>query len=100
MADKVFLTGSSGFVGAHVLRELLSAGYEVRALLRHREVSNDRDAIRHREVSNDRERMRAAPSVLEGRVEYITGDLANVGAFAKALDGCRYVVHCAALYSF
>ena len=30
----------------------------------------------------------------------IQGDLANVGAFAKALDGCKYVVHCAALYSF
>jgi dihydroflavonol-4-reductase len=30
----------------------------------------------------------------------VQGDLQNVGAFARALDGCRYVVHCAALYSF
>jgi dihydroflavonol-4-reductase len=43
--------------------------------------------------------MRAAPSADEA-TEYVTGDLSDVGAFARALDGCRYVVHCAALYSF
>lgn len=75
MTDKVFLTGSSGFVGAHVLRELIAAGYDVRALVR-------------------------APHDGEGRVEYVQGDLENVGAWARALEGCRYVVHCAALYSF
>jgi dihydroflavonol-4-reductase len=75
MADKVFLTGSSGFVGAHVLRELLAAGYDVRALVR-------------------------GGAAHEGGVEYVTGDLQNVGAWARALDGCKYVVHCAALYSF
>ena len=32
--DRVFLTGASGFVGAHILRELLAAGYAVRALVR------------------------------------------------------------------
>ncbi len=30
----------------------------------------------------------------------VEGDLRNVGAFARALQGCRYVVHCAALYTF
>lgn len=33
-------------------------------------------------------------------VDCVDGDLANVGAWANALEGCRYVVHCAALYSF
>jgi dihydroflavonol-4-reductase len=62
-------------VGSHVLRELLGAGYHVRAL------SRTRDAR------------------LDG-AQIIEGDLTNAGAFARALDGCRYVVHCAALYSF
>ena len=34
------------------------------------------------------------------RLEVVTGDLRGVGEFARGLDGCRYVVHCAALYSF
>ncbi len=70
----VFLTGGSGFVGAHVLRELLAAGYHVRALAR--------------------------PNTQIGGAEIVTGDLARPGDFVRALDGCRYVVHCAALYSF
>lgn len=58
-----------------MLRELLGAGYHVRALSRTQK-------LRHTQV------------------QIVQGDLTNVGAFARALDGCRYVVHCAALYSF
>jgi dihydroflavonol-4-reductase len=39
------------------------------------------------------------PAVDE-RAETVRGDLRNVGAFANALQGCRYLVHCAALYTF
>ncbi len=74
--DRVFLTGASGFVGAHVLRELLTAGHTVRALVRS-----------------------ATPPKSEG-VEWVEGDLRNVGGFVRELDACRYLVHCAALYSF
>jgi dihydroflavonol-4-reductase len=72
--DRVFLTGASGFVGSHVLRELRSAGYSVRVLAR------DKRAVAHDDV--------------------VTGDLRRPGGFARTLDGCRYLVHCAALYSF
>lgn len=72
--EEVFLTGGSGFVGGHVLRELLSAGYRVRALSR----------------TND---------LVDG-VTVVAGDLQHTGEFARAMEGCRYVVHCAALYSF
>ena len=80
--DAVFLTGASGFIGSHVLRELLAAGYHVRALRRY-----------HGEVSRH-------PELVEGKLTIVEGDLTNVGGFSRALDGCRYVVHCAALYSF
>ncbi len=80
MPDRVFLTGSSGFVGSHVLRELIAAGYDVRALVRGE--------------------ARVAAERAHGNVEFVAGDLQNVGTWARALEGCRYVVHCAALYSF
>jgi dihydroflavonol-4-reductase len=71
----VFLTGASGFVGAHVLEALVARGYRVRALVR--------DPL-------------DAPS---GAVA-VTGDLRSPGTLVAALRGCRYVIHTAALYSF
>jgi dihydroflavonol-4-reductase len=73
--DRVFLTGATGFVGRHVLRALEEAGFRVRALVR--------DPARR----------------LEG-AETVAGDLRRPGELVRALDGCRYLVHCAALYSF
>lgn len=75
MADSVFLTGATGFVGGHVLTHLVATGYRVRALAR-------------------------TPASLPPGCEPVAGDLTDPGTFAHALDGCRYVVHCAALYSF
>jgi dihydroflavonol-4-reductase len=73
--DRVFLTGATGFVGSHVLRELLAAGFIVRALVRD-------EAAR-----------------LDG-CETVVGDLERAGDLLEGLRGCRYLVHCAALYSF
>lgn len=74
----VFLTGATGFVGSHVLRALLGAGYRVRALVRERP-----------------ERLAALAGCTP-----VVGDLRRPGALVRALDGCRYLVHVAALYSF
>jgi dihydroflavonol-4-reductase len=78
--DRVFLTGATGFVGTHILRELLAAGYAVRALVRD-------SSLTLRPSKDD-------------PLELVTGDLRRVGGFARALADCRYLVHCAALYSF
>lgn len=75
--DSVFLTGATGFVGSHILGELLAAGYHVRALAR---------------TGDSR--------LAHDNVQVVTGDLRKPGDFVRAVDGCRYVVHCAALYSF
>lgn len=75
-ADEVFLTGATGFVGGHVLDELLAAGYEVRALVR---------------------APGAAPR-LPG-VREVVGDVRRSGELVEAMRGARFLVHCAALYS-
>ncbi len=62
-------------MGAHVLRALLTAGYRVRALAR------------------------TPMAPIEG-CEIVSGDLREPGSFTRMLDGCRYLVHCAAQYSF
>lgn len=38
-------------------------------------------------------------NALDG-VEIVSGDLLSAGALARPMHGCRYLVHCAALYSF
>ncbi|MFZ0130196.1 MAG: NAD-dependent epimerase/dehydratase family protein [Candidatus Dormiibacterota bacterium] len=74
-AGEVFLTGASGFVGAHVLSALLARGYRVRALVR------------------------GGWDAPAGAVA-VHGDLRSPGALITALRGCDAVVHTAALYSF
>lgn len=76
--DVVFLTGASGFVGSHVLRALLAAQYRVRVLVR----------------PGSR-----LPPALEGYT-VVKGDVQHSGELVKHMEGCRYLVHVAALYSF
>lgn len=70
-------------MGAHVLRALLDAGYRVRALVR-----------------SAAPPPRAPPLPRDGRLQLVRGDLASVGTFSRTLDGCRFLIHTAALYSF
>jgi len=74
---KAFVTGGSGFVGAHVVRSLLARGAEVRCLVRS-----------------------TSPKVnLEGlEVELAVGDLTDRASLAKAVHGCDAVFHVAADY--
>ena len=74
---KTLITGASGFVGSAVLRRLLSAGHEVRALVRR---------------SSDRRN-------LEGLdVELFEGDLADPDSLRHAVSGCKLLFHVAADY--
>jgi dihydroflavonol-4-reductase len=71
------VTGATGFVGSHVARQLVSAGQNVRVLVR--------------PTSNFK--------LLEDlRVERVEGDLRDAGSIERAMQGVRRVFHVAADY--
>ncbi len=74
---KCFVTGGSGFVGAHLVRALLARGAEVRCLVR-------RGGVRHN---------------LDGLpVELCEGDLRDRESLVAGITGCTVVYHVAADY--
>src|SRR5688572_31949363 len=75
MAETVLLTGGAGFLGRHLLRELLAAGVQVRALSR-------------------REETDAALAALGAQP--VRGDLDDASSLASATDGVEAVFHAAA----
>ncbi len=72
------VTGATGFVGGHVAADLLSAGWDVRALARPRSLASGR---------------------LPDGCEPAAGDLRDAAAVERAVDGADAVFHVAALYS-
>jgi dihydroflavonol-4-reductase len=74
---KTLITGSTGFVGSAVLRQLLNVGHSVRALIRQ---------------NSDRRNLAGLP------VEIFTGDLTDRPSLDRALGGCSTLFHVAADY--
>jgi dihydroflavonol-4-reductase len=72
---KALVTGSTGFIGAHLCRALLERGYDVRAF--------------HR-AGSPLELIRELP------VEHAVGDLRDAESLQHAMQGIRVVFHCAA----
>lgn len=75
---KTLVTGAAGFIGSHVVRELLARGREVRALIRPGE-----------DVRN-----------LAGLdLERVEGDVTDPASVQRAVLGCARVFHLAAIYA-
>ncbi len=79
----VCVTGASGFIAAHIVRELLERGYHVRGTVR-------KSAEHYHFLTN-------LPGAKE-RLELVQADLLQDGAFDHAVAGCEYVMHTASPY--
>lgn len=80
----VLVTGGSGFVGSHVILQLLAAGHEVRTTVR--------SLAREAEV---RETLAAAGATALDRLSFFAADLEKDDGWAEAAAGCEFVHHVA-----
>lgn len=72
----VAVTGASGFVGSHIVRELVAKGHKVKALVR--------DHAKGRGL---------VAGGAAGKVELVQGDVFEPASLAKLMAGCNAVVH-------
>jgi NAD dependent epimerase/dehydratase len=83
---KVLITGAGGFIGSHLVERLVDAGASVRAFVRY----NSRA---------DPGLLRMASPETVSKLELVGGDLRDLDAIRKAVEGCEFVFHLGALIS-
>jgi dihydroflavonol-4-reductase len=81
MKKLYFVTGGTGFLGAHLLHCLVDRGERVRAL---RRTDSSMDLV----------------ASIQDRIEWVEGDVLDVVALEEAMVAVDYVFHCAAMVSF
>ena len=76
---KVFVTGATGLVGAHITLELLRNGYDVRLLVRNQQLA--KDFFQSKGFSID---------------DFVVADMLDKQAVKQGMEGCDAVIHAAA----
>ena len=79
--SRCLVTGGAGFIGSNVVDRLLALGHEVRVV--DNLSTGSRDNLAH----------------VDGRVDFLLGDLCDPADAAKAVDGVEVIYHLAALPS-
>ncbi len=82
--SKVLVTGAAGFIGSHLVEELVRIGEDVRAFIRY----NSRD---------EKGLLTYLPKEIESQIEIIPGNLMDPNGVRRAVRGCGKVFHLGAL---
>ncbi len=82
----ILVTGASGFIGSHLVEELVKRGEDVRAFVHY----NSRDILGN---------LKFIPSSLREKIEIFAGDLTFLDEAMDAVNGVESVVHLAARIS-
>ena len=90
----IFITGSSGLVGSHLLYALAEKGEKVRALYR------SKQSLRNIEHLFSYYNQKNSTSHTTDHIEWIKGDILDVSILDNATSGVDIVYHCAALVTF
>lgn len=84
MADKILVTGAGGFIGSHVVEELVRSGRTVRALVRYNS-------------SNSWGWLDGLPQDVRDQIEVMAGDVRDPNGMRVAMTDVGQVFHLAAL---
>jgi dTDP-glucose 4,6-dehydratase len=81
---KMIITGSSGFIGSHLVEKLIHQGYNVKAFV-------------HYNSFNSWGWLDTFPKDVLSQIEIFTGDIRDPNGVREALSGCDAIFHLAAL---
>lgn len=84
MSKKILVTGSEGFIGSHLIEELVQTGYQVKAFVLYNSF-------------NTWGWLDSLPKAIMENVEVFTGDVRDPNGVREAMAGCDAVFHLAAL---
>ena len=84
MKNKVLVTGACGFIGSHLVEELLNTGYDVKAFVHY----NSMGSWGWLDKSDDH---------VKKNIEIFMGDIRDLNGLMKAVEDCNIIFHLAAL---
>lgn len=91
----ILVTGATGFLGSHLVCQLLAKGENVRACKRQTSDSSEFNFVYDFYFPAQESKMQ-----MEKNLQWVRTDVLEIDTFSAALEGISAVYHCAALVSF